>query len=85
MRQEWNGLWVCAVSGTRDCWEERHPQDFVRGRKEDITVKDARPLVDWIPITDSSPAMRCVGRATNGVAGDGKAGCAITGIARSYD
>jgi hypothetical protein len=37
-RKEWNGLrvWV-------GVWEPRHPQDFVRGRKDDVSVPDARP------------------------------------------
>ena len=41
MREEWNGLWVC----TRGCWEERHPQDFVEGVADDVTVPVARPDV----------------------------------------
>lgn len=30
-RKEWTGLRVCGR-----CWEPRHPQDFVRGVKDDI-------------------------------------------------
>jgi hypothetical protein len=30
MRQEWTGLIVC-----EECWEIRHPQDFVRGVRDD--------------------------------------------------
>lgn len=37
-KKEWNGLRV-----HRDKWEPRHPQDFVRGRREDPSVKDGRP------------------------------------------
>ena len=37
-RKEWTGLIVC-----EDCWEPRHPQDFVRARKEDTSVPDPRP------------------------------------------
>ena len=44
-RKEWTGLRVC-----KDDFEERHPQDFVRGRKEDIAVKDARPRPDYVYI-----------------------------------
>lgn len=32
-RQEWTGLRVCSK-----CWEPRHPQDFVRGVHDDMTV-----------------------------------------------
>jgi hypothetical protein len=33
LRREWDGLMVC-----KECWEPRHPQDFVRG------VQDAKAL-----------------------------------------
>lgn len=29
LRKEWTGLRVC-----RDCWDPRHPQDFVKGVPE---------------------------------------------------
>jgi len=38
MRKEWTGMWV-----HKDLWEERHPQDFVRGRADDQVVSEARP------------------------------------------
>lgn len=34
-KKEWTGLWVCP-----DDWEIRHPQDFVRGRYDDIAAKE---------------------------------------------
>ena len=37
-RKEWNGLRV-----HKDYWEPRHPQEFVRGRRDDQLVRDARP------------------------------------------
>lgn len=37
-RREWNGLIV-----GKDEWEPRHPQEFRRGIREDIAVKEARP------------------------------------------
>ena len=37
-RREWNGLLV-----GKDEWEPRHPQDFVRGVKDDQSVPDPRP------------------------------------------
>lgn len=37
-RKEWTGLIV-----GKDEWEPRHPQEFVRGIREDIAVRDARP------------------------------------------
>lgn len=38
-RKEWTGLIVC-IAG---CFEERHPQDFVRGRVDRQNVPDPRP------------------------------------------
>lgn len=29
VRKEWTGFYVC-----KECWEPRHPQDFVRGRRD---------------------------------------------------
>jgi hypothetical protein len=34
LRLEWTGLRVCSGAGSNDCWEERHPQDFVRGKPD---------------------------------------------------
>ena len=33
MTKEWNGLWVCT-----DCYEARHPQDFLRVQEEKIAA-----------------------------------------------
>ena len=39
MRREWDGAVVCV-----ECVEERHPQDFVRGVKDDTSPKgNVRP------------------------------------------
>jgi hypothetical protein len=35
---EWDKFLVCRL-----CWEPRHPQDFVRGLKDDQTVPISRP------------------------------------------
>jgi hypothetical protein len=37
-RKTWDGYWV-----HKDFWEARHPQDFVRGRKEKIKADVVRP------------------------------------------
>lgn len=39
MRKQWNNLIVCADT----CFEERHPQDFVRGVPDSQRVPDPRP------------------------------------------
>ena len=38
LKKTWDGLWVCS----RD-WEPRHPQDFVRGIKDDQHAPVTRP------------------------------------------
>ena len=37
-RKRWDGLRVCEKD-----WEPRHPQDFVRGKRDRQAVRDARP------------------------------------------
>jgi hypothetical protein len=37
-RHRWDKAIVCGK-----CWEPRHPQDFVRGRRDRQSVPDARP------------------------------------------
>lgn len=34
-KKEWTGLWLCP-----DDWEIRHPQDFVRGRYDEIAAAE---------------------------------------------
>lgn len=41
MAEEWTGLWVCK----RGCFETRHPQDFVTGVADDVSVPNASPDV----------------------------------------
>ena len=38
LRKEWTGLRVCC-----ECWEPRHPQDFVRGKADHQTPPWVRP------------------------------------------
>lgn len=38
-RRTWDNLRVHSI----DCWEPRHPQDFVRGRVDRQAVPNARP------------------------------------------
>lgn len=38
LRKEWTGLRVC-----RDCWETRHPQDFLRGKADHQAHEWTRP------------------------------------------
>ena len=43
LRLEWTGLRVCSGPNTKQCWEPRHPQDFVRGKVDRQSPPWARP------------------------------------------
>lgn len=61
--KEWTGLIVCLDS----CFEERHPQDFVRGRKDNQTVPDPRPEPATVivgPLTTTTTAAASAGATT---------------------
>jgi hypothetical protein len=65
---EWTGLRVCK----RKCYEPRHPQEFLKGRKDDPSVRDARP---------DPVAGRC---GPSNVVGQAVVGCAIVGWFDDY-
>jgi len=60
-KQRWDGFFVCP-----NCYEQRHPQDFVKTKQDKITVPYIRPPTDtfitvnypiyieddyWLPLT----------------------------------
>lgn len=70
VRTEWNGLVVC-----RSCYEPRHPQDFVKGVKDDTSpVGPTRPTNPQ----ETSCSQICA------VAGVAIAGCAIAGLGQEH-
>jgi hypothetical protein len=61
-RKQWDGQIVCLAD-----FEERHPQDFVKGRKDIQNVPDPRPeAIDSIigPLTTSTTAISLPGSST---------------------
>lgn len=68
MKKHWQGYWVCP-----EHWEPRHPQDFVRAVKDDITTAYTQVQNDVFVIV-------CTWRGRQGVAGVGTAGCMIAGF-----
>ena len=65
-RKRWDGLWTCLPD-----FEERHPQDFVRGRRDNENVPEPRPepitmLVG--PLTTTLSAAAVAGATTLNVA-----------------
>lgn len=43
LRLEWNGLRTCSGAGTLNCFEQRQPQDFVKGKADRQTPPWTRP------------------------------------------
>lgn len=65
-RQRWDGAITC-----RECWEPRHPQDFIRSVKDDQSVEFSRPE-NFILLenrTDGLPNTIVVVPAESGAAG----------------
>jgi len=68
VRKEWTGLIVCV----KNCWESRHPQDFVRGRNDNIA-----------PVGLTNPESADITRdqvTVSALAGVAIAGIAIAGV-----
>jgi len=55
LRREWTGLMVCCGAGTNDCWEPRHPQEFVKGRADKQAPEWTRPEPDDVFVSDGDP------------------------------
>ena len=66
LKKEWTNLMVC-----RDCWEPRHPQDFVKGVKDDSSVP-------WTN-QDGTDSVINICSTRSSVAGIAQSGCAISG------
>ena len=45
LRREWTGEYVCHGGGTNNCWDQRHPQEYVRGRLD----RQIAPLIKLEP------------------------------------
>jgi len=67
LKKDWRNLYLC-----RDCYQPRHPQDFLRGHPDD-------PSVPW-----TRPEKGSVACGPSNVAGQAIAGCAIAGHFLTY-
>lgn len=57
LRKMWNGFWV-----DEDCFEVRHPQDFVRAVRDDPSLPVARPLkIIYLVNSDNIPSEYVLG------------------------
>jgi hypothetical protein len=46
LKLEWTGLRVCSGGDTNNCWEERHPQELVQGKRDQQSPPWVRPEPD---------------------------------------
>jgi hypothetical protein len=76
LRLRWDGFRVCS-----DCFETRHPQDFIRARNDKISVAFTRPqppdsftTVNYVVPVSCTPLTSC------GAADYAASGCARSGI-----
>lgn len=72
-RQRWDGFQVC-----NKCFEERHPQDFIKVKIDKISVPVARPI--QTPAYFVCTLDQCVA-----IAGVGVVGCLVSGRASPYE
>ena len=71
IKKEWTGFLVCPV-----CFEQRHPQDFVRARQDKISVPFTRPRP---PDVFVEVAYICTPEGSSGICGRSVVGCSIAG------
>lgn len=70
-KHEWTGFIVC-----EDCFETRHPQDFVKAQTDKITVPFTRPIPTYVFV--EVPYI-CTIDGITGVVGLAIAGCSVVG------
>lgn len=75
MRLEWNGLLVHYTE-----WEPRHAQDFIRGIKDDPSVKGPTRIDTPARFVSGTPCANTTARA-----GIAIAGCAVAGRSVNTD
>lgn len=57
LRKQWDGLMTCFGPSTNDCFEARHPQDYVRGKPDRQAPQWVRPpSVDYFLSTNEATA-----------------------------
>jgi hypothetical protein len=69
LRMRWDGLMV-----DQQCWEPRHPQDFVRGVADKVVPPWTRPE------QQDTFVFVCTSLTSQGIADYGVADCAMAGI-----
>ena len=75
-KQRWDGLVVCP-----NCFEHRHPQDFIKVRQDKITVPflRPRPTDTFTSVSYQGDTLTCTPMSQSGVSGIGIAGCSKAG------
>ena len=68
-RKRWDGFVVC-----EGCYEERHPQDFVRARIDKISVPFTRPIPPLVFVGDT-PVGACTPNGSSSIIDYAVVGC----------
>ena len=79
---QYPGLKVC-----KSCYDPKHPQEFLKGQKEDISVPWSRPdpEYDTNVTTVDGETLSTLGCATpNSIPGIAIPGCAVPGWSKGY-
>jgi hypothetical protein len=74
--KEWTGFLVCP-----SCYENRHPQDFLKARLDKISVPFSRPEPpDVFTTVNYIVGLGCTTSSSTSIADSATSGCARSGI-----
>ena len=75
-KTRWDGLIVCP-----NCFEHRHPQDFIKVRQDKITVPFIRPRPQdtFVSVSYTGNTLTCTPMSRFAIPSVGISGCAIAG------
>ena len=75
-KHRWDGLIVCD-----SCFEQRHPQDYIKVRQDKITVPFQRPRSTdvFIDVPYQGDTLTCTPMSRFAIPGEAISGCVITG------
>lgn len=75
-KQRWDGFRVCP-----DCFETRHPMDFIKARNDKISVPFVRPQpTDSFVTVNYSVPISCTPLTSSGAVEYATSGCARSGV-----
>ena len=81
LKKEWTGLMTCSGPETNDCWEPRHPSDFIKAHSGESSIPWSRPEPTdvYVSVTFTNNIEGCIPAQEYCQAEYMAAGCAIVG------